>query len=323
MKILYIITKANWGGAQKYVYDLATGTQEAGHTVVVAYGEPGALVEKLETTGIRTMRTPSLARDLGFAREFAALRELARVMRAEHPTVVHLNSSKAGALGALAARLARVPRIVFTAHGWPFREERTFLWRAFAFFGSYATALLSHAVIVVSKSDLTAGRRMPFAAYKMHLIYNGIDLHAALGSGDVIRRAFPLGVRILGTVGELTANKNHMALVERAHREPELFVAIVGEGELRGALEAKIKAYGLESRVKLFGFMPAAEVLRGFDTFALPSKKEGLPYALIEARAAGLPLDAARVGGVPEILDAPDLSIFSKQKMLAATLALY
>ena len=102
-----------------------------------------------------------------------------------------------------------------------------------------------------------------------------------------------------------------------------MYVAIIGEGEDRHSLEKKIKEYGLGERVKLFGFMPAGEVLRGFDVFALPSLKEGLPYVLIEARAAGLPIVANRVGGVGEIIDAKDLNDFSLEQMVQKTTVLY
>ena len=75
--------------------------------------------------------------------------------------------------------------------------------------------------------------------------------------------------------------------------------------------------------MKLFGFMPASEVLRGFDVFTLPSLKEGLPYVLLEAKAAGLPIVANRVGGIGEILDAKDMSDFSLAQMIEKTSALY
>ncbi|HVW82839.1 MAG TPA: glycosyltransferase [Candidatus Paceibacterota bacterium] len=323
MKILYVITKGNWGGAQRYVYDLATAAQAAGHEVAVALGGGGELAARLAARGIPLFPLGALERDLSPGRDLGGYAELARLLREYRPAVVHLNSSKAGGLGALAARRAGVPRIVFTAHGWPFKERRNPAWRLLALLGSYATTLFAHAVIVVSREDLALGRRMPFAARKMHLIYNGIDLDAPLGSGEVIRSAFPRGARITGTIGELNRNKNQIALVEEARHDPQRFVAIVGEGEERPALERAIAAYGLGARVKLFGFIPAAEALRGFDEFALPSLKEGLPYVVIEARAAGLPISARRVGGVGEILEAPDLAVFSKEKMLAATFALY
>jgi glycosyltransferase involved in cell wall biosynthesis len=142
------------------------------------------------------------------------------------------------------------------------------------------------------------------------------------GSGDMIRNAFPPGVHITGTVGELTKNKNQIALIEQAKNDPRMYVAIVGEGELRPMLEAKIKEYKLENRVKLFGFQPSVEVMKGFDTFALPSIKESLGYVIVEARAAGLPIVANRIGGIPEAMDLP-LENFAKETMVEQTLALY
>ncbi|HUY05595.1 MAG TPA: glycosyltransferase [Candidatus Paceibacterota bacterium] len=321
-KILFVITKANWGGAQRYVYDLATSLPKDAFEVQVAFGQSGRLAEELQAARITTHPIATLQRDLSLTAELRSFFELERLLRTEKPDIVHLNSSKAGGLGALAARCVGVPRIIFTAHGWPFSEQRNLAWRALAWFGSWATALLSHAVICVSKNDLHAGQRLPFCRAKMHLVYNGIE-PSPLGDGTVIRNAFPSGARITGTIGELTKNKDQMSLVEQARRDQDLFVAIVGEGEERPRLEAKIKAYGLKERVKLFGFIPAHEVLRGFDTFALPSLKEGLPYVLLEARAAGLPILANRVGGVSEILDAEDMSEFSLERMVRKTTAIY
>jgi glycosyltransferase involved in cell wall biosynthesis len=112
-------------------------------------------------------------------------------------------------------------------------------------------------------------------------------------------------------------------LIEEAKNKPEMYIAIVGEGEDRTMLEEKIKKYNLGERVKLFGFIPATEALKGFDTFALPSIKEGLPYVLLEAKAAGLPIVANRVGGVGEILDAKDMQEFSLERMVEKTAAIY
>jgi glycosyltransferase involved in cell wall biosynthesis len=101
-----------------------------------------------------------------------------------------------------------------------------------------------------------------------------------------------------------------------------MYVAIVGDGEDRAKLEQLIARSNLADRVKLFGFMSARDVLKGLDVFALPSRKEGLPYVLIEARAVGLPIEANRTGGVGELLDLP-LETFALEKMVRETVALY
>ncbi|MDE1925234.1 MAG: glycosyltransferase [Patescibacteria group bacterium] len=329
-KILFVITKSNWGGAQRYVFDLAANLPKDYFDAAVAFGGTGGenapeglLAQKLKEKNIRTIYIESFVRDVSLRTDFAALRELRALYQKEKPDIVHLNSSKAGGLGALAARMAGVKRIIFTAHGWPFWENRNIVARSLIWIFSWLTVLLSHQVIVISEYDLKVARRMPFCKRKICLIYNGINPQMQFGSGEKIRSAFPQGARIIGTIGELNKNKNQQALIEEAKNNQNLFVAIVGEGEERRALEKKIRTYGLESRVKLFGFMLASEALRGFDVFTLPSIKEGLPYVLLEAKTAGLPVVANRVGGVGEILDAKDMGKFSLERMIAETLKVY
>ncbi|PIS43234.1 hypothetical protein CO131_01230 [Candidatus Kaiserbacteria bacterium CG_4_9_14_3_um_filter_50_16] len=322
-KILFIITKSNWGGAQHYVYDLVTNLPHEQFEIAVALGGTGELQKRLREIDIAIIPLQSVQRDLSINADVTGLAHLYRAIRAYKPDIIHLNSSKAGGLGAVAACLSGTPRIIFTAHGWPFMEKRNTAWRLFALFGSWVTSLLSHTVICISDHDLKIAKRMPFIAHKAVRIYNGVNLHPVLDSGEKIREAFPHGVRITGTIGELTRNKNQIALIEQARDNPKMYAAIVGEGEDRSYLEKKIEEYGLGSRVKLFGFMLASEVLRGFDVFALPSIKEGFPYVLLEARVASLPIVANRVGGVGEILDAKDMSKFSLARMIEKTIAVY
>lgn len=312
-KVTYVITKANWGGAQRYVFDLATTLHDQ-YEITVAYGQPGLLAEKLKEAGIKTYALATMQRDVAFAKDMASFFELYTLFKTERPDVVHLNSSKAGGVGALAANLAGVKNIVFTIHGLPEDEARNPLARLFIWLMTRITVKLCDHVIAVSADN---HRRIG----KSVLIYNGIE-PMQFGSGDVVRQSFPKGVHITGTIGELTYNKNHIALIEQAKNDPNMYVAIVGDGELRAELYKKIKEYGLENRVKLFGFMLASSVLKGFDTFALPSKKEGLPYVLLEAKLAGLPIVAKRVGGVAEILD-KDIHEFTLENMVEKTAALY
>jgi len=323
IKLLFLITKATQGGAQKYVYDLATHLPQDRFETAVAYGEPGRLSKDLDLAHIRTIEIPSLQRDVLLFSDIRSFFEILRVLRAERPNILHLNSSKAAALGAFAGRLLGVKKIVFTTHGWPFGERRGHIAKVLIWNVSWFTALLSHAVICVSEYDLARARRMPFVSRRALRIYPGDEVAIEYGDGAYIRSAFPVGVRITGTIGELTRNKNQRALIEEAARRPDLYVAIIGEGEDRAMLESLVRECGLEARVKFFGFLPAKDALRGFDAFALPSLKEGLPYVLIEARRAGLPIEANRVGGVPEIVDANNLDEFTLKTMLEKTQAVY
>jgi len=314
-KILFVITKANWGGAQRYVFDLATSLPKNEFDVAVAFGQPGLLAKKLQQSGVAIYPILSLQRDVSFGTDIKSFFELYRLFKKERPDVVHLNSSKAGGIGALAANLAGIKNIVFTIHGLPEDETRDILSQLLIKLATRFTIMLCNQVITVSKDNHARVRRST-------LIHNGIR-PMQFGSAEVVRQSFPKGVHITGTIGELTKNKNHIALIEQAKNNPDMYVAIVGDGELRAELKEKIQKYGLEKRVKLFGFMLASEVLRGFDTFALPSLKEGLPYVLLEARQAGLPIAANRVGGVGEILDSQDLQEFSLEHMTEKTAALY
>ena len=321
-KILYVITKGNWGGAQRYVYDLTIALRNE-FEVSVAFGQEGLLAKKLRAAHITIFPIETLQRDVSIFNDVKSFFELLRLFRNQKPDVAHLNSSKAAGVGVLAARLAGVPKVIFTAHGWPFWEQRNIITRGLIYLFSWLTAMLSHKIIVVSNYDLNVAQKMPFVAHKTIRIYNGIDLTFPLYQADVVRHSFPKGVRITGTIGELTRNKNQIALIEQAKNNPFMYVAIIGDGENRQYLMKKIEEYGLKNRVKLFGFMLASMVLRGFDVFVLPSIKEGLPYVLLEAKVAGLSIIANRVGGVGEILDAKDMSEFSLENMIEKTTVLY
>lgn len=321
-KILFVITKANWGGAQRYVFDIATHLPKSDFEVSVAFGQEGLLAKKLEEVNVATLPIEAMRRNISISNDIKSFFELLRLFRMGKPDIVHLNSSKASGLGALAARIVGIKKIIFTVHGWPFLENRPVFAKILIWIASWFTALFCHKVICISDYDLRITKRMPFVNSKAVRIYNGVA-PISFGSGEKIRTEFLAGVKITGTVGELTRNKNQISLIEQAKNNPDMHVAIVGGGEDLLYLKRKIEEYGLASKVKLFGFVPVEEVLTGFDVFALPSLKEGLPYVLLEAKLAGLPIVANRVGGVSEILDEKDMGKFSLERMLEKTIDLY
>src|SRR3989344_2478525 len=296
-KILFLITKATWGGAQRYVYDLATHLSNETYEPIAAFGEPGKLAKMLSEAKVKTYELPSLGRDVAIISDVRSFLEILRTIRKTRPDVIHLNSSKAAALGALAARMLGVPQIIFTVHGWPFNEKRGEFARVAIYFVSWLTAFLSHEVILISKSDEARGRQMRWVENKMRYIPIGIEppqfiardkARAALGIED------PEVLRIV-TIAELTPNKGlrygieAISILKAENVGVEYF--IVGAGEQRTELEDFAAEMEVEDQVHFLGFVEdAARYLRAFDIFLLPSIKEGMPYVLLEAAAAGLPI---------------------------------
>ncbi len=313
-KVLFVVTKGTWGGAQRYVFDLARSLANTEYEPVVAFGDSGRLSQELEKLQIKTHSLGALVRDVIPIADFLGFFEMLECIRSEKPEVVHLNSSKAGVLGVLAARLARVPRIIFTVHGWPFKEKRGFISRNIFYAFSWLTAYLSDAVIVVSKIDEEMGRKMPGIAEKIHYIPIGIGTPEYLSKEQALQelqkmvppeRCTPESIRIV-TIAELTANKGVQygldAMIHLRRDTSDNFVYIVmGEGEERKSLESFVKIHRLDDKVFFVGFVEnACLYLRAFDAFLLPSIKEGMPYVLLEAGESGIPIVATDVVN-PEI----------------------
>ena len=313
-KILYIITKSNLGGAQRYVLELATSLPAMEYDVVVAFGDNGLLKTRLEEAGIRTRTIKSFERDISILKEIAAMKELFTLIREERPDIVHLNSSKAGGSGAFVARLCGVRNVVFTAHGWPFYESRGLVWRTLVWFFSYVTTLLVHHVIVVSEHDFR-GARMWGQRKKLSLIHTALPPIAFKTRSDARALLFPTKIiethtndLWLVSTGEHTRNKNLAVLIDtlvllRTKGFTNIFLTLMSDGEERAQLESHVRKNGLTTHVYFTGFVTDARVyLKAFDVFLLPSFKEGFPYGLLEAGAASLPVIASTVGGIPELI---------------------
>ena len=299
-KILFVITKSNWGGAQRYVYDLATNLPRE-FEPVVACGGGGMLVERLRAKGIRMLEVPGFQRDISLLKEIRAFFFLWKLFRKEKPDVVHLNSSKATALGAPAARLAGVPKILFTVHGWPFKEDRSVTARSLIYFISWFTALLSTATIVVSKGDERIGKMMTFIGKKIYYVPIGIDIPDFWTREEASTKlSISTSTPRIVTIAELTANKGIRyaieAVAELKKRGVGVSYFVIGDGEEREALTLLAQELGVADRVHFLGFIPdASKYLTAFDVFLLPSIKEGMPYVLLEASVAGLPIVATNV----------------------------
>lgn len=303
-----------WGGAQRYVYDLATNLPQDRFEIAVAVGGSGPLIEKLQSAGIRTVNISAFQRDINILKELQTFWQLFNLIRREKPNIIHLNSSKAGGIGAVAAFFYKLITgnwllaIIFTAHGWGFNEPRP-RWQKFLIrIAIRIAALFQDKIIVINNFDLRSARTF-IPARKLFLIHNGMRNPEFLPRSEArkflekkIDKTFLSDTLIIGTMAELTKNKGLIHLIDAIHLI-KLQTIIMGEGEDRKILEDKIKSCGLENVIFLTGFIPdAKQYLSAFNIFVLPSLKEGLPYTLLEAMAAGLPTIATKVGGIPDII---------------------
>ncbi len=315
-KILFVITKSNFGGAQRYVYDLARSLPSEKYDVAVAFGGSGILQDKLEAAGIRTLPLGRLGRDVHFFDDLSSFWQLYKLFKDEHPDVVHLNSSKGGGIGACAARIARVPCILFTAHGWAFNEKRPWWQKGIIVLLAWFTVILSHTTIAVSKNIKHQMRHLPFTQRKMVVIYNGVDVAGVLSqkeAREVLRhnnekiRNIPEDAVWVGTVAELHPTKGHRYAIDAIERlissGYNVYFIIISDGEERYELKKYIQKHNLEDRVILFGFLDSApQYLKALDIFTLTSISEALSLSILEAGLSERAVVASNVGGIPEII---------------------
>ncbi len=316
MKILYLITKSNWGGAQRHVYDLAVAMKEKGHDVAVALGGNGTLRTKLEAAGIYTHSIDVLRRDVSTRQDAASLKEIISIIRHRRPDVLHLHSPKAAGLGSVAGRVLRVPLVISTIHGWSFNEARPLHQRAVIAFFSWLTMIFCHKTILLSQREYTQALHFPGAKDKITLIPLGIKSPTFISiDGAKQELAKQIGMEltefnkkiVLGTIAELHLNKGLTYMIEAfatvVEQYTQAILVIIGDGQEKASLSMLIKEKKLESHVFLAGYIDHAnEYLKAFSIFALSSVKEGLPYVILEAGCASLPVVATTVGGIPEVI---------------------
>jgi glycosyltransferase involved in cell wall biosynthesis len=310
-KILLAITKSNWGGAQKYVYTLANMLKNKGFLVKVLLGGNGVLKEKLESIDIEVLQAKSLQRDISFFGDIKSFFEILKILRNEKPDVFHLNSSKIGAIGAFAGRLSRIKKIIFTAHGFTFNEDRNPIMKFILKVIYWKTFVYSHKTIFVSKETKRQAPKFLIPSSKFKVIYNGIE-PLNFYEKNIAREKLDLKQEetIVGTIAELHSIKNLVFLIEK-FRKVNAKLVIIGEGEERKKLERLIDKNGLNKKVILKGFIEeAGQFLKAFNLFVLPSKSEAMPLSIIEAMQANIPIVASPVGGIPEMV--PENCLFNE-----------
>lgn len=312
-KVICLVTKDDVGGAQKYVQDLSESLNRAEfETKIITGGKGGAKF-------LSNKFWPHLL----FINDWLALAELFFLFRREKPDIVHLNSSKAGVIGAIAAKLAGASRVVFTAHGWVFNpnNDLSFLRRKLYIWFHRLAAVFQDAIINVSEYDRQLAARHKIAPLnKLVTIHNGLDSKNMKFLDKTTARKtlaklisnpqLPISNSTwVGSIGRLVNEKSYEDFIDAAAliKNPETRFFIIGSGEKKRYLQSLIAKRQMQNRFFIIeGLAPAAIYLKAFDVFVLSSIKEGLPYTMLEAMAAELPIVTTRVGGMTEIIAPAD-----------------
>ena len=314
-RVLHLITRLIVGGAQENtiasVARVAPERYESHLWIGPETGSEGSLLAEARARGILVRVIPSLVREIHPFKDLAALLALVRLLRTERFDIVHTHSSKAGILGRIAARLAGVPHIVHTVHGWGFHDHMNPSLKRFYVFLERWMERWTRPLVSVShrttRMGLDEGIGGP-GSYR--LIRSGIPLsrfHPHPQRRARVRRELGIGPDeiVVGSVGRLSEQKNPLDFVRVAaailtERRDVRFL-YVGDGPLRPAVEARLDGSGIRDRVILTGIREdVPDLLRAMDVFILTSLWEGLPRVVPQALATGVPVVSYNTAGIEE-----------------------
>jgi glycosyltransferase involved in cell wall biosynthesis len=311
LRLLVVVTRLDVGGVPEHIVILL-GHLAATYDVTVACRDvisPHRI--RLERAGVRIelidfARLPNPIRDL------RALFQLAAFIRREHFDIVHSHMSKGALIGGLAARLSNVPLVLNTAHNFgALALPNPVLRNVFRWYDRMLFAITLDQLVTVSKCqrDQIIAEGV-IRADKVTTIWNGIDTSGfrerALCGPTREALGIPEDSVVVVTVARLVWFKAIDILIEAAalvKSTTKVHFLVVGDGVLRPRLQQLVEARGLNDRVRLLGERhDVAGLLALSDIFALPSASEGMPIAIMEAMAVGLPVVATAVDGTPELV---------------------
>lgn len=301
LHVCHVVLSMDVGGLERVVLDLCRQARVSGQQVsILCVQRPGTLAQGAEALGVPVV---CAGKPAGFRPDFISV--IADLFRTLRPDVVHTHQIGALVYAGPAARRARVPLTVHTEHGKHYATswKRRMLGRVAA---RYARRFFTVSTDI--GQEVRDCRIVPPG--RIIHVPNGIDTSRfdVREDATALRREFGLlpDQPVIGTVGRLASVKRHDILLQAFarlhHRSTQLL--IVGEGPLRPELLGLAERLGVSDRVKFAGYLDRPErALAAMDVFALTSQSEGMPLAILEAWAAGKPVVASRVGGVPELVD--------------------
>jgi len=314
MKIVRIIARLNIGGPARNAVLLSKGfstrfarSNNICYETVLVCGEvakgEGDMMYLAAEKGIKPVVIKELGRELSWRDDWTAFWKIYKVIQREKPDIIHTHTAKAGALGRFAGILYGKAILVHTFHGHVLHSYFGKIKTIFFIWVERFLGLFTDKIITVSealKSELSEKYRIAPEG-KFSVIELGFDLEGLLGLAPRENS----GTVNVGIVGRLVPVKNHKMLFRacRAGLNLPYRIIVIGDGELRGELERYAEELGIKDRVEFKGWIKDLKAIyEELDIVALTSLNEGTPVSLIEAMAAGRPVVATKVGGVPDIV---------------------
>lgn len=324
-KILHIITRLDMGGSaqntlltcrelsRKYSTVLVCGLSQESNMTGSEREAVDRQIDSARANGVKIVPLNSLVRRISPLHDIRALYDIVRIIKTEKPDVVHTHTSKAGILGRLAAKTAKVPIIIHTPHGHVFSGHfgpflsRLFLWIERLF------APLTDLVVALSDGEIRDYKDFNiYSREKLVKIHSGVDIEKFR---QVPVRAFEkkrsLGLNqkspVIGFIGWLLPIKGPMHLLKAMEDVwqdyDDTILLFVGKGDLDLDLRSEALKISANGRVRFLGWRnDIDEIMPLFDIFVLPSFNEGMGRVLVEAMAAGKPIVASNVGGIPDLV---------------------
>jgi len=315
IKVLHIHTLPIVSGSGINTFLSMRGIDRKLYEVELACGPGGRLIDLVQEHGMTVRPFKNLVQPLHPLKDTLALMNLIFFLKKNPYHIVHTHNSKAGFLGRLAAKLAGVPVIIHTVHGFAFHDQeppsRQILFRNLERLASHCC----HKMIFISQPLVDWAIRERIASEeKIVKIYSGIELDlfrpVSKDRRNKIRKKWNLkqNAPVIGIVSKLWEGKGHVVLIEafKALRKEieDAVLVIVGEGLLYDKLVGVVNGNGLRDSVLFTGFqMDVSEIIATFDVAVLPSFFEGMGRVLLEAMAMGKPVVASRVGGIPDLVE--------------------
>ena len=243
----------------------------------------------------------------------SAYKEISRLIRANDFDIIHCHTPVAAALVRFAARKARIKgtKVIYTAHGFHFYRGAPVLNWLIYYPIELFLAKHTDILITINKEDYQRAKKS-FGKLKIEFTPGvGInpDKFCDTGCSKEKKRKeleLPNDAFIMVSVGELNKNKNHKTVIRALAqlKNPQIQYIICGQGALKISLEKLIKKLGLINQVHLLGFREdVAEIYKAADVFVLPSFREGLSVALMEAMASGLPIICSKIRGNTDLIE--------------------